>query len=94
MQTKRIEIALGLWRTATFGLMVLMSAAGVLGFLGSYINIGDDGQIIWAYARYPKNLMLTAIPNLGALVALFILRNMDNFLSLSGYRQIAESDKK
>lgn len=64
---------LGLWRFWTYGLMMLMSAAGVIGGFSSLIN----------YTQYPKNLMLTSIPTLGALIALFILRDLDNFLSVS-----------
>jgi len=78
-----LAFALGLWRTWSYGLMMLMSAAGVIGSLGSYVGFNDAGEIVANYARYPRNLMLTAIPTLGALIALFILRDMDNFLSLS-----------
>lgn len=67
----------GFLRTWTYGLMMLMSAAGVIGSLGSYM----------VYYNYPKNLMLTSIPTLGALVALFILRDMDNLFSLSGRKK-------
>ena len=76
----------GFMRTYSYGLMMLMSAAGVLGSLGSFININEAGEIYAAYAKYPKNLMLTSIPTLGALVALFILRDMDNLFSLSNKR--------
>lgn len=63
----------GFMRTWTYGLMMLMSAAGVIGSLGSYM----------VYYNYPKNLMLTSIPTLGALIALFLLRDLDNLFSLS-----------
>lgn len=63
--------------TWTYGLMMLMSAAGVIGSLGSFM----------VYYNYPKNLMLTSIPTLGALIALFILRDMDNLFSLSGRKK-------
>ena len=76
----------GFMRKYSYGLMMLMSAAGVLGSLGSFININEAGEIYAAYAKYPKNLMLTSIPTLGALVALFILRDMDNLFSLSNKR--------
>ena len=78
-----LAFALGLWKTWTYGLMMLMSAAGVLGSLGSYVGINEAGEIIANYTKYPRNLMLTAIPTLGALTALFIMRHSDNFLSLS-----------
>ncbi|MGI9352096.1 MAG: hypothetical protein ACR2O3_11075 [Rhizobiaceae bacterium] len=79
---------LGLWRFWTYGLMMLMSAAGVLGSLSSYIRFDDAGELVLAYARYPNNLMLTSIPTLGALIALFLLRDMDNFLSFSGKKKL------
>jgi len=67
----------GFMRKWTYGLVMLMSAAGVIGSLGSFVE----------YYNYPKNLMLTSIPTLGALIALFILRDMDNLFSLSGRKQ-------
>jgi len=74
---------LGLWRFWTYGLVMLMSAAGVLGSLKSYIRWDEAGELVLAYSKYPNNLLLTAIPTLGALIALFLLRDMDNLLSLS-----------
>ena len=65
--------AAGAFRFWTYGLMVLMSAAGVIGSISSLAN----------YTQYPKNLMLTSIPTLGALIALFLLRDLDNLLSVS-----------
>ncbi|MEM9277829.1 MAG: hypothetical protein AAGA76_04595 [Pseudomonadota bacterium] len=76
--------AIGLWRFWTYGLMMLMSAAGVIGSLKSYVRFDEAGELVLAYTNYPHNLMLTAIPTLGALVALFLLRDMDNLLSVSG----------
>ena len=72
-----LAFALGLFRFWTYGLMMLMSAAGVIGSLGSFLT----------YYNYPKNLMLTSIPTLGALIALFILRDLDNLFSLSARRK-------
>ncbi|MEM8651280.1 MAG: DoxX protein [Pseudomonadota bacterium] len=74
---------IGLWRFWTYGLMMLMSAAGVLGSLDSFL----------VYYNFPKNLMLTSIPTLGALVALFILRDMDNLFSISGRNAENEAGK-
>ena len=73
----------GFMRTWTYGLMMLMSAAGVIGSLGSFFNINEAGEIYAAYAKYPKNLMLTSIPTLGALIGLFLMRDLDNLFSLS-----------
>lgn len=72
-----IAFAIGLWRFWTYGLMMLMSAAGVIGSLPSLI----------AFTQFPKNLMLTSIPTLGALIALFLLRDLDNFLSVSSKKK-------
>ena len=71
---------IGLWRFWTYGLMMLMSAAGVLGSMDSFL----------LYYNFPKNLMLTSIPTLGALVALFILRDMDNLFSVSGRKRVKD----
>ena len=80
-----IAFVLGAWRFWTYGLMVLMSAAGVIGGIGGLLPYfhAETGELLMGYARYPRNLMLTSIPTLGALVALFILRDMDNLFSLS-----------
>lgn len=63
----------GFKRNWTYAIVALMSAAGVLGSLGSLMT----------YYNYPKNLMLTSIPTLGALIALYIMRDLDNLFSLS-----------
>lgn len=73
----------GFMRTWTYGIVMLMSAAGVMGSLGSFININEAGELYAAYTKYPKNLMLTSIPTLGALVGLFLMRDLDNLFSLS-----------
>jgi len=80
-----IAFAFGLWRFWTYGIMMLMSAAGVIGGLGALLPYfhPETGELLMGYARYPRNLMLTSIPTLGALIALFILRDMDNLFSLS-----------
>jgi len=59
----------GLWRTYSYGALVLMQAAGVL---GSVPNLMD-------WTKYPNNLMWAAVPALGAAIALFILRSEDRF---------------
>lgn len=72
-----LAFAAGMFRFWTYGLMMLMSAAGVIGSFSSLLT----------YYNYPRNLMLTSIPTLGALIALFILRDMDNLFSLSARRK-------
>ncbi|WP_375281238.1 hypothetical protein [Pseudooctadecabacter sp.] len=61
--------ALGLFRTFSYGALVLMQGAGVLGSLPNLMN----------FTSYPNNLMWAAVPALGAAVALFILRHEDGF---------------
>lgn len=80
-----LAFACGAWRFWTYGLMMLMSAAGVIGGMGALLPYfhPETGELLMGYARYPRNLMLTSIPTLGALIALFILRDMDNLFSMS-----------
>lgn len=66
---------LGLWRTFSYGALVLMQAAGVLGSVPN----------LTTWTTYPNNLMWAAVPALGAAIALFILRKED-WLSLDGLR--------
>jgi len=67
----------GFKRNWTYLIIALMSAAGVVGSLGSLVE----------YYEYPKNLMLASIPTLGALIALFVMRDMDNLFSLSARKK-------
>ncbi|MEP5730525.1 MAG: hypothetical protein ABJL67_14275 [Sulfitobacter sp.] len=71
-----IAFAIGIWRTYSYSIIMLMHTAGVLGSIPSMMN----------YTKYPNNLMLTAIPTLGALIALLILRKEDRF-SVDGWRE-------
>ncbi|KAB7610402.1 hypothetical protein F9L33_13960 [Amylibacter sp. SFDW26] len=75
-----LAFLLGLWRFWSYGLVMLMSAAGVIGSLGAFVE----------YYNFPKNLMLASIPTLGALIALFILRDLDNLFSLSSTRKVED----
>lgn len=70
-----IVFAIGLWRTVSYGALVLMQGAGVLASIPSLMN----------YTSYPNNLMWAAVPALGAAIALFILRQDDAF-SVDGWR--------
>ncbi|WP_296419812.1 hypothetical protein [Pseudooctadecabacter sp.] len=65
----------GLLRTFSYGALVLMQGAGVLGSLPNLMN----------FTSYPNNLMWAAVPALGAALALFILRH-DDTLTLDGWR--------
>lgn len=67
--------AIGLWRTFSYGSLMLMQGAGVLGSQPNLMN----------YTNYPNNLMWAAVPALGAAVALFIMRHEDAF-SVDGWR--------
>jgi hypothetical protein len=73
---------LGLWRTFSYGALMLMQAAGVIGSIPNLLN----------WTQYPNNLMWAAVPALGAAIALFILRNEDR-LSLDAWRQLRGSNK-
>jgi len=66
--------AIGYKRVVFYGLMTVMHAAGVYGALGGMLK----------YTNYPNNLLLTAVPTLGALVALFIMRDHDAW-TIDGY---------
>ncbi len=70
-----LVFAVGLWRTFSYGALVLMQGAGVLGSLPNLMN----------YTNYPNNLMWAAVPALGAAVALFIMRHDDAF-TVDGWR--------
>jgi len=65
----------GLWRTLSYGALVLMQGAGVIGSIPSLLD----------FTSYPNNLMWAAVPALGAAIALFILRNEDRF-TIDGLR--------
>ena len=57
----------------TYGLITIMHATGVIASIPGLLN----------FTKYSNNLMWTAAATLGALVALFLLRNWDNLFSLS-----------
>jgi len=60
---------IGMWRTFSYGALVLMQGAGILGSIPNLIN----------YTSYPNNLMWAAVPAFGAAVALFIMRQEDAY---------------
>lgn len=69
-----LAFASGLWRTLTYGVVTLMHATGIASASAQLLDP----------TSYPKNLLWAAVPTLGAMVALFLLRRHDNWLSLSG----------
>lgn len=71
-----VVFAIGLWRTFSYGALVLMQGAGVLGSFPNLMN----------WTSYPNNLMWAAVPSLGAAIALFILRHEDR-MSVDGWRR-------
>lgn len=71
-----VAFALGAWRGVSYAILGLMQAAGVLGSMPNLMN----------YTQYPNNLMWAAVPALGSVVALYILRNYDYF-SVDGWRR-------
>lgn len=62
-----ILFVLGIQRTYSYGLVVMMHTVGVLGSL----------PLLMKFTHYPSNLLWTAVPTLGAMVALFYLREYD-----------------
>ena len=68
---------IGYQRTIFYGLVTLMSATGVIGSLPS---------LLFKFTNYPSNLLWTSVPTLGALIALFILREHDLF-TVDGWRK-------
>ncbi len=69
-----LAFLIGFARRITYGLVTLMHATGVIASIPGLIN----------FTQYPNNLMWTAVGTLGALVALYIMRDRDNLLSVSG----------
>lgn len=64
-----VMFALGFKRGLSYALLVTMQAAGVLASIPNLIN----------FTQYPNNLMWAAVPALGAAIALFVLREYDQF---------------
>lgn len=58
---------IGMQRTYSYGFIVVMHAIGVMGAIPLLIN----------FTQYPSNLLWTAVPTLGAAIALFMLREYD-----------------
>lgn len=77
-----IVFAVGFWRTVSYGALALMQGAGVLASIPNLMN----------YTNYPNNLMWAAVPALGAVVALFIMRHDDAY-SVDGWRHRAKASK-
>ncbi len=69
-----LAFACGLWKIWTYGAVLLMHTASTLSTIGQLANpYSDINHLFWA-----------AVPVLGALVALFILRKDDKWLTLGG----------
>lgn len=64
-----LVFVLGVKRTISYGIMALMQAAGVLASIPNLMNL----------TQYPNNLMWAAVPALGCVVGLFLLRNYDRY---------------
>lgn len=58
---------IGMQRTYSYGLVVAMHLVGVAGAV----------PLLMKFTHYPSNLLWTAVPTLGAAIALFILREYD-----------------
>ena len=64
-----LAFVLGYKRTISYGILVLMQGAGVLGSIPNLMN----------FTEYPNNLFWAAVPALGAAIVLFILRHEDRY---------------
>ncbi|MBT8152549.1 hypothetical protein KMP13_01290 [Epibacterium ulvae] len=70
-----LAFAIGILRTYTYGAVLLMHGVGTLSSIPNLID----------YTTYPNQLMWAAVPTLGSMVALFLLRADDQF-SVDGMR--------
>ncbi len=68
---------IGFQRTLVYGFVMLMHSAGV---------IGSIPNLLFKFTDYPYNLFWAGVPTLGALIALFILREYDQF-TIDGWRK-------
>jgi len=71
-----VAFALGFMRVFSYAALGLMQAAGVVGSLPNLMN----------YTQYPNNLMWAAVPALGSVIALFLLRDYDRY-SIDAWRK-------
>jgi len=84
---------LGLFRTPVYALVTIMHGTGIIGallsggmlFKGGLIKALSTGTFEIGYTNFPANLLWTSLATLGALVALFILRNHDGY-TIDGMR--------
>ncbi|MEP3524869.1 MAG: hypothetical protein ABJN24_05530 [Hyphomicrobiales bacterium] len=58
---------IGMQRTYSYGLVIIMHGIGVMGAI----------PLLLKFTHYPSNLLWTAVPTLGAMIALFYLREYD-----------------
>ena len=85
---------LGLFRTPVYALVTIMHGTGIIGallsggmlFKGGLIKALSTGTFEIGYTNFPANLLWTSLATLGALVALFILRNHDGY-TIDGMRE-------
>lgn len=71
-----ILFIIGFQRTILYSFTALMHSAGVIGSLPA---------LLFKFTNYPQNLLWTSVPTLGALIALYLLREHDIF-TIDGYR--------
>ncbi|MGI9356456.1 MAG: hypothetical protein ACR2PF_15010, partial [Rhizobiaceae bacterium] len=85
---------LGLFRTPVYALVTIMHGTGIIGallsggmlFKGGLIKALTTGMFEIGYTNFPANLLWTSVATLGALWALFLLRNHDGY-SIDGLRK-------
>ncbi|MEL6505608.1 MAG: hypothetical protein AAFO61_02600 [Pseudomonadota bacterium] len=89
---------LGVWRTLTYGVATLMHGTGIIGalltgsllFKGGLLKAFSTGTFTIGYTSFPANLLWTSVATLGALIALFLLRNEDRW-TVDGMRKKRET---
>jgi len=69
---------IGMYRTLSYAIIVVMHGTGVVGTVlsGALLN----------FTKYPNNLLWTSVATLAALIALWILRDLDIF-TIDGWRK-------
>lgn len=64
-----IAFVLGIKRGLSYGAVALMQGAGVVASVPNLMNL----------TQYPNNLMWAAVPALGCVIALFLMRSYDRY---------------
>jgi uncharacterized membrane protein YkgB len=77
-----LAFLLGLWKTLTYGLAFLMHAVSTVSTLGILLD---------PWGASPNHLFWAAVPVLGALAVLFLLREKDMFWTLESMQAASKA---